>query len=406
MSADVRQFQRHRTLGGLRVFVDGRMSANTGIGTHLLEHLRGLSKLGAELTVSFSGAGDELIRSFVPSARLVRVVAPYYGWRERLRRFVIPAQVGRQDVHWFPQYNVPYFLPPRSIVTVHDLIQFRYNLKFKKKLMASFAKHVLFRAVGQADRVVCPSSSTRNDLLDFLCAYDPADNKLFAKTKVVRNGVSRTWARQTPEALAEARKLVEGGPYLLCVGNGKPHKNLQLVLTLGRKLALSGYSHKVVMVGPADRFLLDQMRPFELQHSNLLKRIDRVPSDVLAALYAGAAAVLTPSLYEGFGLPPIEAMMAGAPVIASNRGGLPEAVGDGGVLLDPLDEQAWLSEVSKLLNTDHPEYRNERIARGRRWASGMSWQAATAELAVQIAEVAGLTVDSASPGESAHRPAS
>jgi glycosyltransferase involved in cell wall biosynthesis len=386
------------SLKGRRVFVDARMISKTGIGTHIAEHLRGFAALGADITATVQSADDDVkIRSAIATARIVSVRAPIYGVRERFQSVVVPDSIGKQDVYWFPQYNVPYRLPRPSVITVHDLIQFRYNLSVRQRCLGFFGRHVLRKAVKEAALVICPSAATRSDLLEFASQYGPCDSELLKKTRVIRNGVSRRWSTTSREATQRVARLTEKAPYVLCVGNGKPHKNLRLVLSIGDRLATDGFPHCIVIVGPPDRYMRDVLRGYDVRYcdagdddrptSSRVVCFGEVDEPTLAALYAGADLLLTPSLYEGFGLPPLEGMMAGVPVIASNRGGLPESVGLGKqcVLLDPLDLDAWHREVVKTLSDRN--YWRERVLTGRQWADQMSWRSATRAFAAEILSI-------------------
>jgi glycosyltransferase involved in cell wall biosynthesis len=248
---------------------------------------------------------------------------------------------------------------------------------------------ILRRAVRCAARIVCPSQATRTDLVEFLADDEELAQQVYRKTRVIRNGVSTDWAESSVDVRRHVRSELElEGPYILCVGNGKPHKNLKLALYLADRLASDGYPHRLIMVGPTGSHMEHLLAGRNARTVGARVRVVGPVTDrQLAALYAESAVALTPSLYEGFGLPPLEAMMAGTPVIASNRGGLPESVGKvAGALVDPLDTDAWYVELKRLICND--EYRLRRIEAGRRHAEQMSWSATTAKLAAELAEIA------------------
>jgi glycosyltransferase involved in cell wall biosynthesis len=160
-----------------------------------------------------------------------------------------------------------------------------------------------------------------------------------------------------------------GRPYVLAVGTLEPRKNLErLIAAWGRLPPALQDSHTLALVGPRgwdDAPILSAARAAGAQ------LLGGVTDDELRALYAGAAAFVYPSLYEGFGLPVLEAMAAGAPVITSNVSSLPEVAGDAALLVDPRDEAAIAEAIERVV-TD-PTLADDLRARGRPRAAAFSW---------------------------------
>ena len=237
-------------------------------------------------------------------------------------------------------------------------------------------------AVRRARLVVADSAFTRDEIVARLGA-DPA------RVRVVPLGVPAGLARRGPEAVAafrHARALP--ADYLLYVGARKPHKNLPLLLEALARLAPAARP-PLVLSGPpwacdeplarlADRLGLGGSVRFAGALGD---------DDALACLYSGAALYVQPALVEGFGLPPLEAMACGTPVLSSTGGALPETVGDAAALLPPAGPDAWAQEIAALLGDT--ARRAALAQRGLERARGFTW-ARTAELTLAVyAEAAG-----------------
>ncbi|HEX8672347.1 MAG TPA: glycosyltransferase family 1 protein [Longimicrobium sp.] len=282
------------------------------------------------------------------------------------------------DAGFFPHYDVPLGGPlPPSLVTVHDLAQFRLPALFPawKRALGGV---VLRSAVRRALRVVADSRFTRDDLA---ARFPHAVPKLEVVPLGVGGGV--TARAPSDEALRRAEAFA---PFLLVVGNQKPHKNLRAALQVLARLRAERPGLRLVVAGrhyPGDEPLAARAR--ELGLGDAVADLGAVDDDLLRALYGRAECLLFPSYFEGFGLPVLEAMACGLPVVASNRASIPEAVGDAGLMADPDDWDALADAVRRLRPGP---LRDEMVARGRRRAALLTWDATAARTADLLWEVA------------------
>jgi glycosyltransferase involved in cell wall biosynthesis len=236
---------------------------------------------------------------------------------------------------------------------------------------------LLRRAVQGAGRVLVTSQSTRRDLLE---RFPGCGSKL----GVIPLGVSPFFAGPAEDPSLERI----GGPYLLCVGNRKPHKNLVAAVETLALLRAEAPELRLAVAGEVYRGWDEVLRRAgELGVRDRVVEVAGASDGELRSLYAGCEALLFPSLYEGFGLPALEAMAAGAPVVASDRSSLPEVVGDAGLLADPEDPAA-MAEAVRRLRRD-PELRARLVRRGRERAASYTWERTARETADVLLRVAG-----------------
>jgi mannosyltransferase len=244
----------------------------------------------------------------------------------------------------------------KSVVTVYDFTYERY-FPLKQKLIHSWQK---FRAIREADMVLCISESTRRDLLNYLPDVDPrktrvthlAANQIFFEPSVI----------QRPDILN--MQAVEDG-YVLFVGARSTYKNFLPLVH-----ALEGSHLHLVCVGGGAFSALERSEC----DARLLGRhhhIGWAEDAALKTLYTQAVGLVFPSLYEGFGIPIVEAMASGCPVVASNVSSLPEVAGDAGILLDKLDADSIRSAIRHI---QEPGRRVELIALGKERAPRFTWQ--------------------------------
>jgi len=264
------------------------------------------------------------------------------------------------------------------ISIVYDLIPLR--------LPELFADHGRFRSqverlLGRSAALIAISQCTRRDLVEFL-GVDPA------RVHVIYPGCSEPFRPVPPVKAAEvARRLGIHGPYVLYVGALGPHKNVPALLRAYQRARLEGgLAAQLVVVGSPrwGRETLSVLESLRVRDAILLA--GPVPTEDLPALYSAAEAFVFPSRYEGFGLPVLEAMACGAPVIVADRGALPEVAGEAGCYVDPDDEAALAAAMCRIVG--EPGVRARMAAAGLEQASRFSWARSAADLLALFREVA------------------
>lgn len=360
----------------MRITVDARLLLErVGIGRYLRE-VTGRWLGNSDVTrIRFLG-DPEALESWLDEndprgiAGVGRWTDPPYSvraqarWAARLHR-----QARDVDVTFFPYHDAPLFRHPSpSVVTVHDLTQLVVPGAFPawKRLAGGV---LVDGALRNADRVVTVSESTRSDIV----ARVP---EAASRVTVVPNGVDPLFRPLGSEERSAAEERWDPlRPFLLAVGSARPHKNLELAVDVLAHVRATQPEMRLVVAGPQDRRIGTVLRKARgLGVEDGVELVGALEDGSLREAYALAELFLFPSLYEGFGLPPLEAMACGTPVLASDRGPLPEVLGNGAVLLDPLDHVAWGREATRLL--DDVEAREARIEPALRKVQEYSWERA------------------------------
>jgi glycosyltransferase involved in cell wall biosynthesis len=359
----------------LTVALDARKMWDGGIGTHIRGTLGALAAHRDRLDlVALVDPQDRGTVHWPEGAvREWPVRAAGYGLSEH---WTVPAAAHRARATLLhePHYTLPFGWRGPAVVTIHDLIHLRFP-RFFKPGAAIYARAIAGSAVNRARIVLVDSEHTRREVIEML-------NAPTAKLRVVPLAVSDQ-IRRPDDAGIEAFRGAHDLPrrFLLYVGARKPHKNLGLLLeALGRipaperpPLVLSGRDWE--RTEPLAR------RAAELGVADSVRfcGVSREDS-ALSCLYAAATLYVQPSLAEGFGLPPLEAMACGTPVLCSDAAALPETVGDAAALLPPRDASLWASEITALLSDS--ARRDELTRAGLARARSFSF-ARTAELTAQ-----------------------
>jgi glycosyltransferase involved in cell wall biosynthesis len=273
-------------------------------------------------------------------------------------------------------------LPCPGVVTVHDCIHLRFPRHLPNKAALAYARNMLRRAVRTSQRVLTGSESTRSDLVELVGA-DPA------KIKVIPYGCDPYFFESPSEDELEAANKLYGltRPFLLFVGNAKPHKNLQRLMKAFALLTERYPDIDLLVAGGEQEAAKDLVA--ELGQAELAKRIrffGYLPKTDLRALYTLATVFVFPSLYEGFGLPPLEAMACGTPVIAGRCSSLPEVIGHAGLLVNPRKEDAIADAIRLLL--DDSTLRAALGERGREQARQFTWESTAVQTLEVYSEVA------------------
>ncbi|MFN0119221.1 MAG: glycosyltransferase family 4 protein [Blastocatellia bacterium] len=269
-------------------------------------------------------------------------------------------------------YCVPVFAPCPTVVTIHDLSLYTQSITHETDNVRRGKRRMPLMA-RRATRIIAPSEFTRRETIEHLGVSED-------KIQVIPEA-ARTHMR--PLAPAECAPALEkygiSAPYLLYVGTIEPRKNLLTLLRAYDDL-LRSTPHRPQLVLAGGRGWLcesvfDLVR--ELKLDDQVKFTGYVDDADLPALYSGCEIFLYPSLYEGFGLPPLEAMACGAPVITSNTSSIPEVVGDAGQLLGPNDGAGLTATMAKWL--DDPAARRHYREAGLKRAALFSWERAARE---------------------------
>jgi glycosyltransferase involved in cell wall biosynthesis len=213
------------------------------------------------------------------------------------------------------------------------------------------------QSIMAADVVICISENTKSDLL----RYHPS---VADRIKVIY------LASELDETMSHGPEATPSEPYFLYIGNRLSYKNVDMLLSAFAKVAAAQRSVKLCLVGAP--FSDDEQKNLHnLGITDRVVRFDYATDNQLAKLYRCSVALVYPSLYEGFGIPPLEAMACGTPVIAANCASLPEVVADAGVLIDPYKEDEMVDAMWEMLR--HDSTRQELIKKGHRRAKEFSW---------------------------------
>ena len=260
--------------------------------------------------------------------------------------------------------TTPFVKTVPSVVTIHDIQYLHYPenfVKLKRKWLQLNVPHSARRC-----EVVCVVSNWVKD--DIVRAFGIPSNKV----AVVPFGSEGLFGGGPATAASMTSKYRLGRPFFLFPGRAYPHKNHRFLLEAYKPLAASA---DLVFTGPAwfrDREIATAARGLGL--SGKVRHLGIVSREDLGGLYRAATALVYPTRFEGFGLPLLEAMSVGCPVIASNTTAIPEVVGDNGILLEPDDLEGWTETMEKVLNDS--ALRAELASRGQRRAADFTWELA------------------------------
>jgi glycosyltransferase involved in cell wall biosynthesis len=295
------------------------------------------------------------------------IAAPGRLWKH----LALPLALARDGVDLFhsPTGTLPVMAPCRQVVTIHDLFAVIEPQWFAPRVGRRL-RVTQRRAAHVADMVIAVSERTKADLVE---RYRARAERI----RVIYNGVdhSRLGPRDV-DAEAVAKRYGVPYPFILCVGSLMPWRNAPRLLQATARLA-SARRLGLLFVG-RDIWGTDPTASLAAEHGWSWARVaGYVPDEELPALYAAASVFAYPSLYEGFGIPPLEAMACGTPVVASTAGALPEVLGDAALLVDACDEKALASALEAALSDDGTLRKRgiERAARFR-WedAAAQTWR--------------------------------
>ena len=350
----------------------------TGIGTYILELGAALAEFEDIDAYSFyqfrwrhespsiAEAGAQTasssmiaqLRRWVPFRGTLRHLVRYVGFDGGLRRYKIDLY---HEQNYVPlSYDVP------VVITIHDLSWIRYPEAHPADRVRWLTRG-LPKAIDRASEILVDSDFVRGEVLTTF-GVDAA------RVHTAHLGVARDFhPRDASQTARSLRPLgLTHGSYLLTVGTIEPRKNLAHMLEAYALLPVAVRERFPLVIAGARGWhssgMVTRLHRMNDRQVRFLGQVDRT---VLCDLYAGAALFTFPSLYEGFGLPPLEAMASGAPVVVSDRASLPEVVGDAGETMDPIDAEQTAQTLRALL--EDPKARLELAQRGLQRASRFTW---------------------------------
>lgn len=312
-----------------------------GIGWYTYHLTTSLARIDHDNTyVLYRDSSSQLLDdSYIDQPNFSAVVVPKWRMGRQAKHDAI-------EVFHGPNYKLPAYGRYGSVITVHDLALDRFPQHSKKFLGQRWAAWRSRRVLARAERIIAVSHHTARDLHDY---YRIPTERIH----VVHHGGSLgPGAKPTHTALEVLKQDygLRGDGYILHVGGGEPRKNVLVLLQAYATLGDLRRQYQLVLVGGMGRWrerITQRIRQLELDNDVIVTGY--VAQEHLDGFYEHAALFVYPSLYEGFGIPPLEAMASGIPVITSNTSSLPEVVGDAAVMVDPLQPAALAQSIITVL---------------------------------------------------------
>jgi glycosyltransferase involved in cell wall biosynthesis len=359
----------------MRVAIDARKLHDFGIGTYIRNLLRQLARIDHDTEyVLLCGEADLGVAAQLgPNFRAVLEPSPNYSIREQLH---VPWVLRRErpDLFHAPHYVLPAGVHCRSVVTIHDCIHLMFPQYLPSKMALAYARAQMWAAARRSHCILTVSDASKRDILQLF-------NVPPEKIVVVYNAIdSHFWITPEQETVARVRERYQlDHKFVLYVGNIKPHKNLVRLIEAFDELRRGDLEDLKLLIIGDEISKLPGLRRAVHRHKlhKHVRFLGYLPDDQLAVLYRMASVFAFPSLYEGFGLPPLEAMASGTPVVTSNISSLPEVVGDAAVLVDPYDVGSIVDGLRRVL-TD-PVRAEEMRRKGLIRAREFSWERSVAK---------------------------
>lgn len=378
----------------MKILIDGRFLGpeGTGIGRYtekLLENLQVIDRVN-EYWVMLRADNFELFQPTNPNFRKVLADAKWYTVKEQLLIPKVLLSIKPDLVH-FPHFNIPVTYPGKYVVTIHDLIKsdFASQASSTRTPLVYWAKHFVYErvvrlAARRARKVIVPTNTIKDKVIKQLgtseskinVTYEAADEKFFAWGEVSLSG---------QDVKKVLNKYQVKKPFIIYVGNAYPYKNLDRLLE-----ALKLLPGNLILINPSPRSIFRERLGEKARIEGLSNRVvlpGYVPDEDLAVLYRAAEAYVFPTLSEGFGIPPLEAMASRLPVVCSDIPVLREVCGDNALYFDPLNVEDIASKITQVLGDK--KLRQTLVGEGLERAKQFSWRKMAAQTLKIYEEVAG-----------------
>jgi glycosyltransferase involved in cell wall biosynthesis len=357
----------------VRVLLDCRMASWSGIGRYSTGLARALARMSDIKIVQVIETGTT---APVPEAETIEARSHAFYPTGGLELGAIVRRVAPDVTHCL---HVPTPVPARHplVVTIHDLTPLIMPSVMPSRMRRGAYRFWNFRASGEAERLLANSNATKADILRFY----PHASGIVSVVPHAADDFASVEPSPVPAAIAG-----DGSPYLLSMGNTKPNKDLPTLLRAFASLHAGRPALRLLLVGrDVPGFAREVLG--DVPAAANVSFTGHVEDGVLRSLYEGAAAFVFPSRYEGFGLPPLEAMLSGAPVVCSDAASLPEVVGDAALLFPAGDAVACAERIERVL-ADEGE-RARLLAAGAQRAHVFTWERTAAATAAVYRELLG-----------------
>ncbi len=376
----------------MKIGIDARFygPVGKGLGRYTQEVIDNIIKInessddsGCSFVIFLSPDNFDEFQSDSKKVKKVIIDVPWYSWQEQI---ILPFYIAKErlDLMHYPHFNIPIFSPAKFVMTLHDLILTRFptaRASTKSKYVYRF-KNLAYRfvvgvAIWRAKKIIAVSEFTKTDIIS---KFPKAKGKIVVTYEGVSNlarGRDSLFVSKI-DALETKEMYHLGNDFLLYVGNAYPHKNLEKLLEVFLTVLEARPKLKLMLVGKSDYFyerLKDYAKSLNLwQKENINSPVvfpGYVPDAQLEVLYQEAKVYVFPSLYEGFGLPPLEAMARSCPVLSSDRSSLPEVLGDAALYFNPQDRNDFIAKLNMIL--DDEGLREKMKERGLAQSRLYSW---------------------------------
>lgn len=351
----------------MKIGIDCRMIGYSGIGRYVQNLAKGI--VASPDNHEYILLGNEEKLSDFRKTNLVHIkntTSPVYTFHEQLE---MPLAARGLSLLHVPHYNIPIFYKGRLIVTIHDIIPVLFPQFLSSQRAKWYARFILRTAVKKADLIIAVSENTKKDLIRHL-------NVPEEKIRVIYQGVGPEFKKiKDAASLTECKKRYTlPDKFILFVGNIRPHKNVyNLVKAFLELRAVGKISHKLVLVGKKDLRFPEIRELFNLIEKNKedIIYLGEIREEDLVSIYNLSDLFVFPSLYEGFGFPPLEAMACGVAVIAMRSSSMSEVIGYGGMLIDPDEPDALTNAIEKVSGDE--SLKEELGKKGINRSSRFSW---------------------------------
>src|SRR3989344_818658 len=353
----------------MKIVIDGRMWNESGIGRYLRNLISELQKLDKKndyytLFLEKDFKDKEILKQ---AGNFHKVLADF-KWYTLEEQIKLPRMLNKlkPDLVHFPHFNVPIFYPGKFVVTIHDLIHEHYKMSratlhdpIMYKIKHLGYKKVFEVAVNNSVKILTPSEFVKNQLIN---EWRVNDEKILVTPEAVEDKLFSIGNKMSSEKITSVlKKFKITQPYIFYVGNAYPHKNVEGLIKAFKMVKDSGVAGapqndkkrlQLVLSG-SDHYFWKKLKSsvFSLQSSDIVYT-GFVSDSELVALYKNAKCFVMPSFEEGFGIPILEAMAVGTPVVSSSAASLPEVGGDAALYFNPQDIEDMIDKISKILNNE------------------------------------------------------